>query len=237
MRRFIAVDDCGVRINPMIVEGQIHGGLAEGVGIALMQLIAFDEEGNCLERLVHGLPASRRSMEVPDWELGETVTPSPHHPIGAKGVGRVGHRRLAAGGRQRGGRRARSRSACATSTCRCTPARVWEAMQGSARSRRSDRATPAARARAPPASPFVRGDGRALRSARRARARATARSCSATARSRASSAASCADATRAPAGAARARDRRARCCCGSCPGRATTGPATRRARSSSPTRA
>ena len=45
VRRFIAVDDCGVRINPMIVEGQIHGGLAEGVGIALMELISFDEDG------------------------------------------------------------------------------------------------------------------------------------------------------------------------------------------------
>src|SRR5207248_2733038 len=47
VRRFIAVDDCGVRINPMIVDGQIHGGLAEGIGIALMELISFDEEGNC----------------------------------------------------------------------------------------------------------------------------------------------------------------------------------------------
>src|SRR6476620_11440660 len=48
VRRFIAVDDCGVRINPTIVEGQVHGGLAEGLGIALMQHIAFDENGNCL---------------------------------------------------------------------------------------------------------------------------------------------------------------------------------------------
>src|SRR5512142_672860 len=47
VRRFVAVDDCGVRINPMIVEGQIHGGLADGIGMALMQLIAFDEDGNC----------------------------------------------------------------------------------------------------------------------------------------------------------------------------------------------
>ncbi len=86
LRRFISVDDCGVRINPMIVEGQIHGGLAEGVGIALMQHIAFDEQGNCLSgSLMDYLVPS--SMEVPDWELGETVTPSPHHPIGAKGVG------------------------------------------------------------------------------------------------------------------------------------------------------
>jgi carbon-monoxide dehydrogenase large subunit len=86
LRRFISVDDCGVRINPMIVEGQIHGGLAEGVGIALMQQIAFDEDGNCLSgSLMDYLVPS--SMEVPDWELGETVTPSPHHPLGAKGVG------------------------------------------------------------------------------------------------------------------------------------------------------
>ena len=48
VRRFIAVDDCGVRINPMIVEGQVHGGLADGIGMALMELIAFDEDGNCL---------------------------------------------------------------------------------------------------------------------------------------------------------------------------------------------
>jgi carbon-monoxide dehydrogenase large subunit len=86
VRRFIAVDDCGVRINPMIVEGQIHGGLAEGVGMGLMQIIAFDEQGNCLggSFMDYLVPTA---MEVPDWELGQTVTPSPHHPLGAKGVG------------------------------------------------------------------------------------------------------------------------------------------------------
>jgi carbon-monoxide dehydrogenase large subunit len=86
VRRFIAVDDCGVRINPMIVEGQVHGGLADGIGMALMELIAFDDDGNCLGAsfMDYLLPTS---MECPSWELGETVTPSPHHPIGAKGVG------------------------------------------------------------------------------------------------------------------------------------------------------
>jgi carbon-monoxide dehydrogenase large subunit len=86
LRRFVAVDDCGVRINPMIVEGQIHGGLADGVGMALMQVVAFDLEGNCLggSFMDYLLPTS---MECPSWELGQTVTPSPHHPIGAKGVG------------------------------------------------------------------------------------------------------------------------------------------------------
>jgi len=86
VRRFVAVDDCGVRINPMIVEGQVHRGLADGIGIALMESIAFDAEGNCLggSFMDYLLPTS---LECPAWELGETVTPSPHHPIGAKGVG------------------------------------------------------------------------------------------------------------------------------------------------------
>jgi carbon-monoxide dehydrogenase large subunit len=86
VRRFIAVDDCGPRINPMIVEGQVHGGLADGVGMALMEVIAFDSDGNNLggSFMDYLLPTS---MECPSWELGETVTPSPHHPIGVKGVG------------------------------------------------------------------------------------------------------------------------------------------------------
>ncbi len=86
VRRFIAVDDCGVRINPMIVEGQVHGGLADGIGMALMQAIAFDADGNCLggSFMDYLLPSA---VECPSWELGATVTPSPHHPIGAKGIG------------------------------------------------------------------------------------------------------------------------------------------------------
>jgi aerobic carbon-monoxide dehydrogenase large subunit len=86
VRRFIAVDDCGVRINPMIVEGQVHRGLADGIGIALMQSITFDEIGNCLSGsfMDYLLPTS---LECPSPELGATVTPSPHHPVGAKGIG------------------------------------------------------------------------------------------------------------------------------------------------------
>ncbi|HXV63402.1 MAG TPA: molybdopterin cofactor-binding domain-containing protein, partial [Vicinamibacteria bacterium] len=86
VRRFVAVDDCGVRINPMIVEGQIHGGLTMGLAPALFEEISYDENGN-----IHGgnfmeylVPTA---WETPKWETGETVTPSPHHPIGAKGVG------------------------------------------------------------------------------------------------------------------------------------------------------
>jgi len=86
VRRVVAVDDCGVRINPMIVEGQIHGGLTEGFGIAFMELITFDADGNCIGSnfMDYLLPTA---WESPVFELGETVTPSPHHPLGAKGVG------------------------------------------------------------------------------------------------------------------------------------------------------
>ena len=86
IRRFVAVDDCGTIINPMVVEGQIHGGLTEGFAIATMQEIRFDEQGNCLNGsfMDYLLPTA---VETPHWETGKTVTPSPHHPIGAKGVG------------------------------------------------------------------------------------------------------------------------------------------------------
>ncbi|WP_328498469.1 aerobic carbon-monoxide dehydrogenase large subunit [Streptomyces sp. NBC_00414] len=86
VRRFVAVDDCGTRINPMIIEGQVHGGLADGIGMALMEIIGFDEDGNCLSGsfMDYLLPTA---LEVPAWELDHTVTPSPHHPFGAKGIG------------------------------------------------------------------------------------------------------------------------------------------------------
>ena len=82
----VAVDDCGVRINPMIVEGQIMGGLTEAYAMANMQFITFDSEGNCIGSnfMDYLLPTA---WETPGWELHEVVTPCPHHPIGAKGVG------------------------------------------------------------------------------------------------------------------------------------------------------
>jgi carbon-monoxide dehydrogenase large subunit len=84
--KVVAVDDCGVRINPMIVEGQIMGGLTEGYAIAAMELIDFDDEGNCIGANFtdYLIPTA---WETPSFDLGETVTPSPHHPLGAKGVG------------------------------------------------------------------------------------------------------------------------------------------------------
>ena len=86
IRRFVAIDDCGNIINPMIVQGQVHGGLAMGMAPALMEEISYDENGNnqagsFMDYLVP------TAVETPKWETGHTVTPSPHHPIGAKGVG------------------------------------------------------------------------------------------------------------------------------------------------------
>jgi aerobic carbon-monoxide dehydrogenase large subunit len=86
VRRFYALDDCGTRINPMIIEGQVHGGLTEAYAIAMGQELTFDERGNLLSGslLDYYLPTA---VETPKWETDYTVTPSPHHPIGAKGVG------------------------------------------------------------------------------------------------------------------------------------------------------
>ena len=84
--RFYALDDCGTRINPMIIEGQVHGGLTEALAIAMGQEITYDEMGNVkgASLMDFFLPTA---VETPVWETDHTVTPSPHHPIGAKGVG------------------------------------------------------------------------------------------------------------------------------------------------------
>jgi carbon-monoxide dehydrogenase large subunit len=86
IRRFYALDDCGTRINPMIIEGQVHGGLTEAFAIAMGQEIRYDEGGNVLTGsfMDFFMPTA---VETPHWETDHTVTPSPHHPIGAKGVG------------------------------------------------------------------------------------------------------------------------------------------------------
>ncbi len=86
IRRFVAVDDCGNIINPMIVDGQIHGGLTMGMAPALLEEISYDESGNIQggSFMDYLLPTA---METPHWETDKTTTPSPHHPLGAKGVG------------------------------------------------------------------------------------------------------------------------------------------------------
>src|SRR5262252_291922 len=86
VRRFVAIDDCGNIINPMIVQGQVHGGLTMGLAPALFEEISYDEIGNIRggSFIDYLLPTA---VETPKWETGHTVTPSPHHPLGAKGVG------------------------------------------------------------------------------------------------------------------------------------------------------
>ena len=86
IRRFVAVDDCGNVINPMIVEGQVHGGLTMGLAPALYEEIVYDENGQNLTStfMDYLLPTA---VETPAWETDMTCTPSPHHPLGAKGIG------------------------------------------------------------------------------------------------------------------------------------------------------
>jgi carbon-monoxide dehydrogenase large subunit len=90
VRRFYALDDCGTRINPMIIEGQIHGGLTEAFAVAMGQQVPFDENGNHLGNSLmdYFLPTA---VETPHWETDHTVTPCPHHPLGAKGVAESPH--------------------------------------------------------------------------------------------------------------------------------------------------
>lgn len=86
---YVAVDDCGRRINPMIVEGQIHGGIVQGIAQALYEEAVYDDEGNLLtgDLSEYLVPTA---VEAPQMRLDETVTPSPHNPIGVKGVGETG---------------------------------------------------------------------------------------------------------------------------------------------------
>ena len=86
IRQFYALDDCGTRINPMVIEGQVHGGLTEALAIAMGQEIAYDEIGNVKTGTLMDffIPTA---WETPTYTTDFTETPSPHHPIGAKGVG------------------------------------------------------------------------------------------------------------------------------------------------------
>lgn len=89
LKRYIAVDDCGPQINPVIVEGQIHGGLAQGIAQALYEGVVYDETGQLLTGSLMDYAVPRADM-FPEFEVDSTVTPSPHHPIGVKGVGETG---------------------------------------------------------------------------------------------------------------------------------------------------
>ncbi|MDQ7025137.1 MAG: molybdopterin-dependent oxidoreductase [Anaerolineae bacterium] len=89
LKRYLAVDDCGHQINPMIVAGQIHGGLAQGIGQALCEGSIYDDNGQLLTGSMMDYAVPRADM-FPNFELDHTVTPSPHQPLGIKGVGETG---------------------------------------------------------------------------------------------------------------------------------------------------
>ena len=89
LKRFIAVDDVGNVINPMIVEGQIHGGLAQGIGQAMFEGALYDETGNLINGsyMDYTMP---RADDLPSFEVDRLVTPCPHNPLGVKGAGEAG---------------------------------------------------------------------------------------------------------------------------------------------------
>ena len=89
LQQYYAVDDCGVQINPMIVEGQVHGGVVQGVGPALWEGAVYDDDGQLLSgsMLDYALP---RADVLPEIDVRSNTTPSPHHPLGVKGIGEAG---------------------------------------------------------------------------------------------------------------------------------------------------
>ena len=89
LQQYYAVDDCGVQINPMIVEGQVHGGVVQGVGPVLWEGAVYDDDGQLLtgSMLDYALP---RADLLPEIEVMSNTTPSPHHPLGVKGIGEAG---------------------------------------------------------------------------------------------------------------------------------------------------
>lgn len=89
VKRYVAVDDCGPQINPMIVEGQVQGGVVQGIGQALWEGAVYDESGQLVtgSLLDYAIP---RADVLPDIDVLSTVTRSPHHPLGVKGIGEAG---------------------------------------------------------------------------------------------------------------------------------------------------
>ena len=87
--RYIAVDDCGHQVNPLLVEGQVQGGIAHSIGQSLFERTVYDENGQLLtgEFMDYPMP---RAKDIPDYLMGSTVTPSPSNPMGIKGVGEAG---------------------------------------------------------------------------------------------------------------------------------------------------
>jgi aerobic carbon-monoxide dehydrogenase large subunit len=87
--RYVAVDDCGRVINPMLVDGQVHGGIVQSIGQAMYEEVVYDEQGQLITGTLMDYAVPRAS-HIPDFELDRTETPSPVNPLGVKGVGEAG---------------------------------------------------------------------------------------------------------------------------------------------------
>ena len=105
--RYVAVDDCGNAINPLLIDGQVHGGIVHAIGQALYERVHYDEDGQLVTGTFvdYALPTA---AELPSFETDRTVTPSPVNSLGVKGVGEAGTIAASAGGDQRRDRRAAS---------------------------------------------------------------------------------------------------------------------------------
>jgi carbon-monoxide dehydrogenase large subunit len=88
-QRYVAVDDCGKVINPMLVDGQIQGGIVQAIGQALYEEVVYDDQGQLITGTLMDYAVPRASM-VPSFELDRTETPTPVNPLGVKGVGEAG---------------------------------------------------------------------------------------------------------------------------------------------------
>ena len=89
IERYVAVDDCGERVNPTIVEGQVHGGVAQGIGQARSERAVYDDDGRLVTTHLTDY-AVPRAADLPEFETEATVTPSPNNPLGVKGIGEAG---------------------------------------------------------------------------------------------------------------------------------------------------
>ena len=125
LKRYVAVDDCGPQINPMIVEGQVHGGVVQGIGQALWEEAVYDDERAAPHRVDAATTRFRAPTCCRDIEVLSTVTPSPHHPLGVKGIGEAGHDRVDRARCTTPSSTRSSRSASQSIRMPLTPERVW----------------------------------------------------------------------------------------------------------------
>ncbi len=101
LRQVITVDDAGTVVNPLLAEGQRHGGIAQGAAQAFLEEVVYDADGNLLTATFADYPFLS-ATEVPSFELADMATPTPYNPLGAKGIGEAGHDRGHARGAERG---------------------------------------------------------------------------------------------------------------------------------------